>query len=160
MFQLYFNFHLLNINKFEEKYANLILFCSKKTKRIWIKCLALSKIIWYILLFNHLFYQTFWNITILFQNQFVKKSAYDQEISSLKNENSNLKSDVVIILNIKILQIHTYYRQNILNVINFSKQVVINTNIVFPQNKRVLKTAYDSEMQSIKSKMVSTYTYV
>ena len=97
MFQLYFNFHLLNINKFEEKCTHLILFYSKKTKRVWMKCLELSKIIWYILLFNHLFYQTFWNITILFQNQFVKKSAYDQEISSLKDENSNLQSDVVIL---------------------------------------------------------------
>ena len=63
---------------------------------------------------NHLFHKIYLNI-IPFQNQFVKKSAYDQEISSLKNQNSNLKSDVVIILNFKILQIHTYYRQNILS---------------------------------------------
>ena len=63
---------------------------------------------------NHIFYRIYLNI-IPFQNQFVKKSAYDQEISNLKNENSNLKSDVVIISNINILQI-----QNILNVINFS----------------------------------------
>ena len=45
------------------------------------------------------FYETFWNWNIILlqnQNQFVKKSAYDQEISSLKDENSNLQSDVVI----------------------------------------------------------------
>ena len=45
---------------------------------------------------NHLFYKIYLNI-IPFQNQFVKKSAYDQEISSLKDENSNLQSDVVIL---------------------------------------------------------------
>ena len=32
---------------------------------------------------------------LIFQDQFVKKSAYDQEISSLKDENSNIQSDVV-----------------------------------------------------------------
>ena len=81
---------------------------------------------------------------LIFQDQFVKKSAYELEITSLKDENSNIQSDVVKTL--ALIFIITYYKQNTLNVINY--------HIVFPQKKRVLETSYESEINSIKSKMV------
>ena len=52
----------------------------------------------------------------IFQDQFVKKSAYDQEISSLKDENSNLQSDVVKTLALIFIVITYYYKHITLNV--------------------------------------------